>query len=65
MQDLINLINELSEKYKFDEADIKRVQEAVFNVEQGGITNADLDKEDFVQPEGFDMEEGDVDGEAV
>jgi len=65
MQELIDLMNELSEKYKFDEADIKRVQEAVFKIENGGITSADLDKDDFVQPEGFDMEEGDVDGEAV
>lgn len=59
MQKLIDLMNELSEKYKFDEADVKRIQEAVFQIEngEGAISSADLDKEDFVKPEGFEEEE--------
>lgn len=33
--ELINLLDELAEKYNFSEEDIARIQEVVYNVENG------------------------------
>lgn len=50
MQKLLDILNELSEKYDFAEEDIQKIQKAVFEIENGedemmnGI-------DDFVEPE--------------
>lgn len=53
MQKLIDLLNLLSEKYKFDEADRKRVQEVIFELESKGdeSVSPDMAAEDFVPGE--------------
>lgn len=50
MQNLLDLLNELSEKYKFSEEDIGKIQEAVFAIENGedALMN---EADDFVSPE--------------
>lgn len=56
MQKLLDILNELSEKYNFEEADIQKIQKAVFEIENGedemmnGI-------DDFVEPEENDGNE--------
>jgi hypothetical protein len=56
MQKLLDILNELSEKYNFEEADIQKIQKAVFEIENGedemmnGI-------DDFVEPEEDDGNE--------
>lgn len=52
MDKLLNLLNELAEKYSFEEEDIKRIQKAVFDLETGDSTlDGDMAAEDFVAPE--------------
>lgn len=52
MQELLDLLNSLSEKYKFDEADRKRIQEVVFKIESQGDESVtpDMAAEDFNAP---------------
>lgn len=52
MQKLIDLLNLLSEKYKFDEADRKRVQEVIFELESKGdeSVSPDMAADDFNAP---------------
>lgn len=61
MEKLINLLDELSQKYKFEESDVKRIQAEIFAIQKGedDVSAADLDKDDFQTPEGY---EGDDDG---
>lgn len=55
MDKLLNLLNELAEKYSFEEEDIKRIQKAVFDIEDpNGAEDADMAQEDFVVPEDED-----------
>ena len=53
MQKLLDIINKLAEKYKFDESEVKEIQQAVFNLEQGDH-ELESDAEDFTDP--FDDE---------
>lgn len=51
MQKLLDLLNELSVKYKFSEEDVKRIQETVFSLEApDGSEDADMAAEDFMDP---------------
>ena len=62
MEQLINLLNKLAEKYKMDEADVKEIQNEIFKLEAPAESqDADLEAEDFVMPE---EDDGYVDGEA-
>jgi len=54
MQDLIDIINKLAEKYKFEQSDIKEVQDAIFALENGRDEKESLEVEDFQTPEGYD-----------
>ena len=50
IQELIDLLNKLSEKYNFEEDDINAIRESVFKIENGD--NALLSEaDDFVSPE--------------
>ena len=60
MQKLLDIINKLAEKYKFDESEVKEVQQAVFNIENGD-SELESDAEDFTDP--FDDENSMPDGE--
>lgn len=51
MQDLINLLNDLSEKYDFEESDIKKLQQIVFSLENGDHAFEDMEQDDFVNPD--------------
>jgi len=50
MQNLLDLLNELSEKYKFSEEDIGKIQNCVFAIQNGedALMN---EADDFVSPE--------------
>ena len=62
MQKLLDLLNDLSEKYKFEESDIQKIQDAIFSVQNGedSLLNAE---EDFKNPDGKDVEETDFEFE--
>lgn len=62
MQKLLDLLNDLSEKYKFEESDIQKIQDAIFSVQNGedSLLNAE---EDFKNPDGEDVEETDFEFE--
>jgi hypothetical protein len=61
MQKLLDIINRLADKYKFDESEVKEVQEAVFALENGedSLLNAE---EDFKDPNQSDVDVGEDDG---
>jgi len=51
MDKLLNIINRLADKYKFDESEIKEIQTAIFEIEDPtGNEDADMSAEDFNQP---------------
>ena len=55
MDKLIDYINKLADKYKFDESEIKEIQKLIFNIEDPSAEeDADMSAEDFNQP---DMED--------
>jgi len=52
MDKLLNLLNELANKYNFEEEDIKKIQEIIFSIEDpDGSEDADMTVEDFTAPE--------------
>lgn len=52
MDKLIDYINKLADKYKFDESEIKEIQKLIFNIEDpSDEEDADMNAEDFNQPE--------------
>lgn len=52
MEKLLNVLNELVEKYKIDEADVNKIRQAVYDVETGESSlDGDMAAEDFVAPE--------------
>jgi len=52
MNGLIDLLNELAEKYNMDENDVKRIQEKVFKLETAeDALDGDANAQDFVVPE--------------
>jgi len=52
MEKLLNVLNELVEKYKIDEADVNKIRKAVYDVETGeSALDGDMAAEDFVAPE--------------
>ena len=52
MDKLIDYINKLADKYKFDESEIKEIQKLIFNIEDPSAEeDADMNAEDFNQPE--------------
>lgn len=55
MQKLLDIINKLAEKYKFEESEIKEVQQAVFSLENGEDSLLN-EEEDFVPVETEDDE---------
>ena len=57
MQELIDIINKLAKKYKFDESEIKEVQDAIFNIENERDDKSELEVEDFQTPEGYEAED--------
>ena len=59
MDKLLDIINRLSEKYKFDESEVKEIQDAVFELENGRDDKSEMEVEDFQTPEGFEVEEDD------
>ena len=63
LQTLINLINELSEKYNFEEEDINQVQEALFAIENGDEALNMTPEDEVVFPEVEDYEDGEEDYE--
>ena len=52
MEKIIDLLNSLAEKYKFDEADRNRCQEVIFELESKGdeSVSPDMAAEDFNAP---------------
>lgn len=56
MDKLLDIINKLSEKYKFDESEVKEIQDAVFELENERDDNSEMEVEDFQTPEGFEVE---------
>jgi hypothetical protein len=50
MQKLLDIINKLAEKYKFEESEIKEVQQAVFSLENGEDSLLN-EEEDFKSPD--------------
>lgn len=56
MDKLLDIINKLSEKYKFDESEVKEIQDAVFELENERDDKSELEVEDFQTPEGFEVE---------
>ena len=54
MQELIDIINKLAEKYKFDQSEIKEVQDAIFALENGRDESEALEVEDFQTPDGYE-----------
>lgn len=58
MQKLLDIINRLADKYKFEESEVKEVQQAVFALENGedSLLNAE---EDFKEPNQPEAEEDD------
>lgn len=62
MQDLLDLLNELSEKYKFEEGDIKKIQDCVFAIEVGD-DSVKAEGDDFVSPEVEETEEVEVEND--
>lgn len=63
LQNLINLFNELSEKYNFEEEDINQVQEALFAIENGDEELNMVPEGEVVFPEVEDYEDGEEDYE--
>lgn len=63
LQTLINLINELSEKYNFEEEDINQVQEALFAIENGDEELNMTPEDEVVFPDVEDYEDGEEDYE--
>jgi hypothetical protein len=63
LQTLINLINELSEKYNFEEEDINQIQEALFAIENGDEALNMTPEDEVVFPEVEDYEDGEEDYE--
>ena len=57
MDKLLDIINRLSEKYKFDESEVKEIQDAVFELENERDDKSEMEVEDFQTPEGFEVEE--------
>lgn len=52
MEKLLNVLNELVEKYKIDEEDVNKIRKAVYDVETGeSALDGDMAAEDFVAPE--------------
>lgn len=56
MDKLLDIINKLSEKYKFDESEVKEIQDAVFELENERDDKSEMEVEDFQTPEGFEVE---------
>lgn len=63
LQTLINLINELSEKYNFEEEDINQIQEALFAIENGDEELNMIPEDEVVFPDVEDYEDGEEDYE--
>lgn len=63
MDKLLEIINKLSEKYKFDESEVKEIQDAVFELENERDDKSEMEVEDFQTPEGFEVELDDRDEE--
>ena len=63
LQTLINLINELSEKYNFEEEDINQIQEALFAIENGDEALNMTPEDEVVFPDVEDYEDGEEDYE--
>lgn len=63
LQTLINLINELSEKYKFEEEDINQIQEALFAIENGDEALNMTPEDEVVFPDVENFEDGEEDYE--
>jgi len=63
LQTLINLINELSEKYNFEEEDINQIQEALFAIENGDEELNMTPEDEVVFPDVEDYEDGEEDYE--
>ena len=63
LQTLINLINELSEKYNFEEEDINQVQEALFAIENGDEELNMVPDDEVVFPDVENFEDGEEDYE--
>lgn len=62
MREMVDLLNRLAEKYKFEEDDINDIRKIVFKIENGedSLLNAE---EDFKNPDGEDVEETDFEFE--
>ena len=56
MDKLLDIINRLSEKYKFDESEVKEIQDAVFELENERDDKSEMEVDDFQTPEGFEVE---------
>jgi len=63
LQTLINLINELSEKYNFEEDDINQIQEALFAIENGDEELNMIPEDEVVFPDVENFEDGEEDYE--
>jgi len=63
LQTLINLINELSEKYNFEEEDINQIQEALFAIENGDEELNMIPEDEVVFPDVENFEDGEEDYE--
>jgi len=63
LQTLINLINELSEKYNFEEEDINQIQEALFAIENGDEELNMTPEDEVVFPDVENFEDGEEDYE--
>lgn len=61
MDKLIDYINKLADKYRFDESEIKEIQKLIFNIEDPSAEeDADMSAEDFNQPV-MEAEESELD----
>ena len=62
MKEMVDLLNRLAEKYKFEEDDINDIRKIVFKIENGedSLLNAE---EEFKNPDGEDVEETDFEFE--
>lgn len=57
MQELINILNEMAEKYGISEDDMATIQEAISNVESSGDEEFDYKEEVDVSEEPEEFEE--------